>query len=208
MKSLKPIIIGVCGGSASGKTFFCQKLSSILDPEDITYISQDNYYKNLDPIPISDRNYDHPHSLDLDLLAFHLSLLKKGRLVRSPVYDFITHRRTDKFQMIYPRPLILVDGLLIFSHRGCLNQFDHTYFIDVPAETRLVRRQKRDIEERGRSLDFSTSQFYKTTLPMHNRFIEPFKYKAHTVLSGEDSFNSVFKKIILDLNIKNTQLPL
>lgn len=187
-------LIGVSGGSGSGKTFFAQALKRELGPDICEIISQDNYY-----IDQSHRfdfdggsvNFDHPDSIDFGLLEAHLADFKGGRSVQVPVYDFVTHTRQQQTYRVDPKPVIIVDGILIFHPPGLRRQFDDLIYFDTHENLRFKRRLDRDTKERGRDPEGVHNQFYKQVKPMHDRYVEPCKAYANEVVIEGQNFDQV-----------------
>lgn len=193
-QSNKPYIIGVAGGSGSGKTYFARALCNFLrDKVDIIY--QDNFYhdqsKKFD-FDGGSVNFDHPESIDFDLLGKQIALLKQGQGVNIPIYDFATHSRLLKTLHIEPKPIIIVDGILIFHAEQVRKHFDDMVFFDTPEELRFSRRLERDVKERGRTPEGVRNQFMKQVKPMHDQFVEPSKQFANTVVKEVSEYESVF----------------
>ena len=184
-KSFHTITIGIAGGTGSGKTTFSQELVSRLNTNKIVYISHDSYYKDLSYLPLEERkkmNFDHPDSLDTDLMIQHLILLKEGKSVDIPVYDFKTFTRTEQVEHITPQPVILVEGILIFAIKELRDLLDIKIFVDTDADIRFMRRLKRDIEERGRTMESVYDQYLNEVRPMHEAFVEPSKRYADIIV--------------------------
>jgi len=184
-KSFHTITIGIAGGTGSGKTTFSQELVSRLNTNKIVYISHDSYYKDLSYLPLEERkkmNFDHPDSLDTDLMIQHLILLKEGKSVDIPVYDFKTFTRTEQVEHITPQPVILVEGILIFAIKELRDLMDIKIFVDTDADIRFMRRLKRDIEERGRTMESVYEQYLNEVRPMHDAFVEPSKRYADIIV--------------------------
>jgi len=180
-----PITIGIAGGSASGKSTVSQTILSRMDSDRITCFSHDNYYKDLDDFELEDPrqiNFDHPNSLETDLLVAHLKALKKGKPVEQPIYNFKTFRREKETTLIHPVPLIIVEGILLFSHAKLRDLLDIKIFVDTDADERLIRRIKRDTLERGRSIERVLGRYTDTVKPMHLRFVEPSKVWADVII--------------------------
>lgn len=197
MKSSKPFIIGVAGGSGSGKTTIVDNLIKVLGKESVTFISHDDYYKNQDHLPVEKRkqtNYDHPQSLETDLLVSQLKKLLSGNKVEQPTYDFVHHTRSKKTKSLEPNKVIIVEGILVFECEQLRNLFDLKVFVDTADDIRIIRRIKRDIQERGRTFEFIVDQYYQFTRPMHLQFVEPSKRYADIIIpeGGEN-------KVALDL---------
>ena len=178
------IVIGIAGGSGSGKTTLMRALIDKFG-DNIAVISHDNYYKAHDDMPMEDRarlNYDEPAAFDTDMLIEHLRLLKQGRTIHCPVYDFSVHNRTKETTEIRPRKVIIVEGILIFENRELCKEMDIKIFVDTDADVRLARRIHRDVRKRGRSLDSVLDQYLTTVKPMHEQYVEPSKKNADLVV--------------------------
>ena len=181
------MIIGICGGTASGKTIFAKKIVELAGPESIIYLEHDAYYRGIHQLPEElqqQKNFDHPDSLDNDLFLRHLHLLQASQPIERPVYDFTVHCRTSETVHLVPKPVILVDGILIFAVEKVRQMFDIKVYIDADADIRLARRLKRDIFERGRTPESVLNQYLKTVRPMHERFVEPSKDYADIIIHG------------------------
>lgn len=181
-------IVGVAGGSGSGKTTFVTKLIGKLD-EQCILLSQDNYYHDQSDKFDHDGgsvNFDHPNSLDFALLREHLKELKQGNPIKSPRYDFATHTRSEFFDTHHPERLIIIDGILIFSAPEIVEMLDHKIYIDCHEDLRFKRRLKRDVEERGRTPEGVHNQFYKQVKPMHDQFVEPSQVHACDIVNLEN----------------------
>ena len=183
---MKPYIIGVAGGSGSGKSTFAQRIREAF-PEQVSLISCDNYYLPHDDLTLEERanlNYDAPYSLEFDLMVSHLEALKRGESVQCPVYDFTQHTRSDAVTEIQPRPIILIDGILIFHDPALRACMDLKIYVETDADERILRRARRDMRERGRDLDSVIQQYLATVKPMHNAYVEPTKVFADIILNG------------------------
>ena len=179
-------IIGIAGGSGSGKSTFARRLTEKF-PDSVSLVSCDNYYKAHDDIPLKERrllNYDAPEALEFDLMVSHLRALKEGRAVDCPVYDFTLHNRSDKVVRIDPRPVIIVDGILILSDPALRETFDLKIYVETDADERILRRARRDMEVRGRKIDDIMAQYLNTVKPMHETHVEPSKKHADLILNG------------------------
>ena len=179
-------IIGIAGGSGSGKSTFARRLTEKF-PDSVSLVSCDNYYKAHDDIPLEERrllNYDAPEALEFDLMVSHLRALKEGRAVDCPVYDFTLHNRSDKVVRIDPRPVIIVDGILILSDPALRETFDLKIYVETDADERILRRARRDMEVRGRRIDDIMAQYLNTVKPMHETHVEPSKKHADLILNG------------------------
>jgi uridine kinase len=187
------IIIGVAGGTGSGKTTVANRILDRVGAEHIAYIPHDAYYKDLSHLDEAARarvNFDHPDSLETSLLVQHLELLRQGEPAEIPVYDFTHHRRLSETNLVMPAPIILVEGILIFVEPDLRAQFDVKLFVDTDADLRFIRRLRRDINERGRTFDSVIDQYLKTVRPMHLEFVEPSKRHADVIIP-EGGFNEV-----------------
>ena len=183
---MKPYIIGIAGGSGSGKSTFAERLRDAF-PDHISLISCDNYYLPHDDLPLEERallNYDAPEALEFDLMVRQLGELKSGKAVNCPVYDFTKHTRSDRVTEILPRPIILIDGILIFHDPSLRSCMDLKIYVETDADERILRRARRDIVERGRDLDSVIHQYLSTVKPMHNAFVNPTKEFADIILNG------------------------
>lgn len=200
----KPLIIGIAGGSGSGKTTFAKSLAEQLGPELCAILGQDSYYIDQSHRFDGDGgsvNFDHPDSLEFSLMAKHLHELKNNHSVEVPVYDFPTHKRLAKTINFVPKPIILVDGILIFSRPDVVLELDEAVFIDCEENLRYERRLKRDVEERGRTPLGVYKQFHNQVKPMHDQFVEPSKKVATTVVTPEN-FQKELMKLALRLRTK------
>ena len=183
---MKPYIIGIAGGSGSGKSTFAQRLKTAF-PDQVSLISCDNYYLPHDDIPLAQRallNYDAPEALEFDLMVQHLEQLKNGESALCPVYDFSLHTRSQRITEIHPRPIILIDGILIFHDPNLRACMDLKIYVETDADERILRRARRDIVERGRDLDSVIHQYLTTVKPMHNTYVNPTKVFADVILNG------------------------
>jgi uridine kinase len=180
-----PLIIGVAGGTASGKTTVARKILDTIGLEHLAYIDHDAYYRDLSHLPLAERrkfNFDHPNALENELLITHLKMLLRGQAVEVPVYDFAQYVRTGESRQIEPKPVILVEGILLFADRKLREMMDIKIYVDAPADLRFIRRLKRDMAERGRSVNLVIEQYLKTVRPMHLQFVEPSKRYADVII--------------------------
>ena len=178
------LVIGIAGGTGSGKTTLMKNLVSRFDGN-VTVISHDNYYKRHDELTYEERckiNYDEPAAFDTDLMVSHLAKLRSGEAVDCPVYDFTVHNRSDEILRIVPQRVIIVEGILIFAEKSLRDLMDIRLFVDTDADVRLCRRIKRDVNKRGRSLESVLTQYQTTVKPMHEAYVEPSKKYAHLVV--------------------------
>ncbi len=186
------LVIGIAGGSGSGKTTVAQSILQRVGPDRISFLQHDAYYKDLSGLPLTQRvevNFDHPNSLDNELLVRHILLLKDGQKIDVPIYDFSTHSRTEKTFVVQPRPVILVEGILIFAEPELRQFFDVKIFVDTDSDIRFIRRLQRDISERGRTTESVIKQYQSTVRPMHLEFVEPSKRYADVIIP-EGGFNT------------------
>ena len=170
------LIIGISGGTGSGKTTVANRILETVKASEVVFIQQDSYYRNLKDLPLDYRhvaNFDHPDALDNDLLVNHVRKLKAGESVELPIYDFRTHTRANQTRPVEPKPIVIVEGILIFADPRLLEQLDIKVFVDTPDDIRFIRRLQRDIEERGRTLESVIEQYVATVRPMHMQFVEP-----------------------------------
>ncbi len=201
-KKLSPLIIGLSGGSCSGKTTLARGLAQLLGEEYCSVLFQDSYYRDVSKEFSEGReiNFDHPSSLDFDLLGDHLKSLKCGNTIDVPCYDFLTHSRSLDSMELQPRAVILVDGILILTQPQVRGNLDLAFFVEADEEIRFERRKKRDVAERGRTLEYIESQFAKYVAPMHDTFVEPSKSYANHILDGngalQGSLNILCKAIL------------
>ena len=178
-------VIGLAGGTGSGKTTVARNLLRRLELDWITILQQDAYYRDLAdlaPAQRATRNFDHPNSIEIELFAAHLETLKEGRAIERPVYDFRQHVRTGETVRIEPRDVILVEGILLFHYPEVRELLDVKIYVDTPADIRLLRRIDRDIRERGRTLESVREQYVRTVRPMHEEFVEPSKRFADVII--------------------------
>jgi len=189
----EPVVIGVAGGSGSGKTTVAQEILHRAGAEQITLMQHDAYYKDLGHLLLAQRvlqNFDHPDALDNELLIAHLRDLKAGVAVEVPIYDFTTHTRTTRTRRLEPRRVILIEGILLFADEALRAWMDVKIFVDTDADIRFIRRLKRDINERGRTMESVIHQYLTTVQPMHQQFVEPSKRYADIIIP-EGGFNEV-----------------
>ena len=193
------MIIGIAGGTGSGKTTITKKLIQRFGA-DVSVVHHDNYYKAHHDMSYEERsllNYDHPNSFDTDMLIEDLKALKKGRSINCPVYDYTIHDRTDKTMTIHPTRVIIVEGILIFQDRELCRQMDIKLFVDTDADVRILRRIVRDVRDRGRSLDSVVNQYLTTVKPMHEQFVEPSKRNADIIIP-EGGHNQVAMEMVIE----------
>ena len=187
------VVIGVAGGSGSGKTTVSQSILERVGRERIAYIQHDAYYRDRSDLPFEERtrlNYDHPNALENELLVEHLRQLRGGHTVRVPIYDFTTHTRSGETRTVSPEPVVLLEGILIFADKELRNLMDVKIFVDTDPDIRFIRRLNRDIQERGRTMDSVCKQYLETVRPMHLEFVEPSKRYADVIIP-EGGFNTI-----------------
>ena len=189
---MTPFVIGIAGGTGSGKTTVANAIVRRVGEERIAFLSHDAYYRDFVDLPkniLDGKNFDHPDSLESELLVRHLKALKQGMVVETPIYDFKVHRRAAESRRVEPRKVILVDGILIYVEAELRKLFDVKIFVDTDSDVRLIRRIKRDIAERGRTLDSVVEQYENTVRPMHLEFVEPSKRYADLIVpeGGENT---------------------
>ena len=183
--SHKPFIIGVAGGTGSGKTTVSRRIQAAVGPEHIVYLEHDSYYRDHGHMPPDERarcNYDHPDSLDTPLLIEHIAALCRGEAIAVPIYDFTTHTRRQETYRVLPAPIVLVEGILVFVEPSLRNLMDMRIYVDTDADLRFIRRLQRDVEERGRTLDSVITQYLDTVRAMHLEFVEPSKRYADIIV--------------------------
>jgi uridine kinase len=187
------LIIGIAGGTGSGKTTVVQQIMNELPETEVGIISQDSYYKETNGMTYEERcksNFDHPRAIDFDLLVQHLKDLKSGKTISQPVYSFVTHNRTDDTIITHPRKVMIVEGILILTNQELREMFDIKVFVHADSDERLIRRLKRDIAERGRDMEEVLNRYQTTLKPMHQQFIEPTKAFADIIIPN-DKYNTV-----------------
>lgn len=187
------LIIGIAGGTGSGKTTVVHQIMNELPETEVGIISQDSYYKATDHLNYEERtkiNFDHPRAIDFELLVKHLLELKKGNTVEQPVYSFVTHNRTEDSIITHPRKVMIIEGILILSNPELRELFDIKIYVHADSDERLIRRLKRDIAERGRDMNEVLNRYQNTLKPMHEQFIEPTKAYADIIIPN-DRFNTV-----------------
>ncbi len=181
----KPIIIGVAGGTASGKTTVAHRILDAVGADRLAYIEHDAYYRDLSHLPLEVRkalNFDHPDALENELLIEHLHALQHGGTISMPVYDFSAYVRTDQLKEIAPKPVILVEGMLIFADKALRDMMDIKIYVDTADDLRFIRRLKRDVASRGRTVEHVIEQYLETVRPMHLEFVEPSKQWADVII--------------------------
>ncbi|MFT4801189.1 MAG: uridine kinase [Flavobacteriaceae bacterium] len=203
------LVIGIAGGTGSGKTTVVNQIIQELPEDEVCVISQDSYYKDTSHLLFDDRtkiNFDHPKAIDFDLLVTHLIELKKGNAIEQPIYSFVEHNRTKETITMYPKKVIIVEGILILTHTDIRELFDIKLYVHADSDERLIRRLRRDMSERGRDLDEVLDRYKHTLKPMHQQFIEPTKEFADIIIPN-NRYNTVavdlIRKIINQRLIEN-----
>jgi len=193
------ITVGVAGGTGSGKTTLVQALIKRIGPERVAFLPHDAYYRDLSGLSLEERgrvNFDHPDALETELLIAHIRRLQAGEAIAMPQYDFVTHTRRRETVIVEPRPVILVEGILIFVDPELRELFDVKLYVDTDPDVRFIRRLRRDIEERGRTVQSVIQQYLDTVRPMHLEFVEPSKCYADLIIP-EGGFNIVALDVIV-----------
>ncbi|MBI3568073.1 MAG: uridine kinase [Gemmatimonadetes bacterium] len=196
---MKPLIIGIAGGSGSGKSTVARKIAEALTPASVAFIDMDAYYRNRTDLTLDERrhlNWDHPDAFDLDLLAAHLDTLARGEGIEKPVYDFVSHLRDTRTVPVRASDVIVIDGILLFVDQRVRDRCDVKVFVDTDADVRLIRRIRRDMAKRGRPLDEILEQYLTTVQPMHLQFVEPSKRYADVIVP-RGGHNSVAIDLII-----------
>lgn len=192
------LIIGIAGGTGSGKTTVVQQIIEELPKDEVCVISQDSYYKETSHLNFEERtqiNFDHPQAIDFDLLVNHLKELKKGNTIEQPIYSFVEHNRLKETETTQPKKVIIVEGILILTHSDIRKLFDLKVYVHADSDERLIRRLKRDIAERGRDLEEVLTRYQTTLKPMHLQFIEPTKEYADIIIPN-NRYNTVAVDIL------------
>lgn len=182
---MAPFVIGVAGGSGSGKTTVVRRIVDSLGPEQVTWLDHDRYYRDRNDLRLEERaslNYDHPDALETDLMVEHVRALKAGRAVQAPQYDFTLHARLPQTDEFLPRRALIVEGILVFTDAALRDLMDLKVFVDTDSDTRFIRRLQRDVAERGRSMESVIDQYQSTVKPMHLEFVEPSKRYADVII--------------------------
>jgi uridine kinase len=179
------MIIGISGGTGSGKTTVARRILENVSDEQVVFLQQDSYYRNLEDMPIELRhqiNFDHPDALDNDLFVNHVKALRAGEPIKMPVYDFATHTRKAETVHIEPKPILIIEGILVFVDAALRGLMDVKIFVDTDDDLRFIRRLQRDVRDRGRSVDSVIKQYLETVRPMHQQFVEPSKRHADVII--------------------------
>ncbi len=192
------LILGIAGGTGSGKTTVVNKILRELPAEEVTILSQDSYYNQNDHLTYQERcriNFDHPTAIDFDLLISHVEKLKQGEIIEQPVYSFATHNRMPEKVKTYPKKVVILEGILIFTDKRLRDLIDIKVYVHADSDERLIRRLKRDLQERGRSIEEVLDRYQSTLKPMHQEFIEPTKSYADIIIPN-DNYNNVAIDIV------------
>ena len=193
------MVIGIAGGTGSGKTTITRRLIQAFG-EEVSVVHHDNYYKAHHDMPYEERaklNYDHPNAFDTDLMLRHIRQLKQGKSIQCPVYDYTIHDRTDKTVLIRPTRVIIVEGILIYESLELCKEMDIKIYVDTDADVRILRRIVRDVRDRGRSLDSVIDQYLNTVKPMHEQFVEPSKRRADVIIP-QGGHNQVALEMVIE----------
>ncbi len=192
------LILGIAGGTGSGKTTVVNQILNELPEDEVTVISQDSYYKKNDHLSYQERcniNFDHPNAIDFDLLIDHMQELKKGNVIEQPIYSFVTHNRVQDTLITHPKNVVIIEGILILTNKQLRDLIDIKVFVHADSDERLIRRLKRDIQERGRDINEVLERYQSTLKPMHQEFIEPTKNYADIIIPN-DTYNTVAIDIV------------
>lgn len=192
------LILGIAGGTGSGKTTVVTQILNELPEDEVTVISQDSYYKRNDHLTYQERchiNFDHPNAIDFELLIDHIRHLKSGQSIEQPIYSFVTHNRVQDTVITHPKRVVIIEGILIFTDKQLRDLIDIKVFVHADSDERLIRRMKRDIQERGRDINEVLERYQTTLKPMHQEFIEPTKNYADLIIPN-DTYNTVAIDIV------------
>ena len=193
------LTIGIAGGSGSGKTTTAHKITQKVGPHRIAFIEMDSYYTDLSHLPAEERaqyNFDHPAAFDVELFIEQLKMLKNGMPVEKPLYNYVTHSREKETVRVFPQPVIILEGLMLFENKALRELIDIKTYVETPADIRFIRRLIRDLKERGRSAESVVAQYYKTVRPMHQAFIEPTREYADIIIPWQD-YNDVAVDMVI-----------
>lgn len=204
------LVIGIAGGTGSGKTTVVNNILQQLNAEGVNVLSQDNYYHDNHHLSLSERealNYDHPKSIDFELLVKHVKALKKGEIIEQPLYSFVTHSRTGDFVKVEPKNVLIVEGILVLTNTELLKEFDLKVFVHADSDERLIRRIRRDTQERGRDLHEVLHRYQTTLKPMHQEFIEPSKNEADLIVPNmrQNTVAIDFLSTVINNSLKKVQ---
>tara|TARA_B100000579_G_C22835866_1_gene858697 strand:+ start:1745 stop:2362 length:618 start_codon:yes stop_codon:yes gene_type:complete len=202
---MRPFLVGIAGGSGSGKTTLANEISSNYDQKKVAIIEQDSYYINIPVINMKQKkkfNFDHPSAIDITLFEKDLKSLLEGKTINVPLYDFKTHSRLKEYRQLKPHHIIVVEGILVLHYPQIRELFSLKIFVDTPEDLRFNRRQKRDINERGRNEENIIEQYVNSVRPMHDKFVEPSKYFADEIILGENRPDEIIGSIIKKIKSK------
>ena len=202
---MRPFLVGIAGGSGSGKTTLANEISSNYDQKKVAIIEQDSYYINIPVINLKQKkkfNFDHPSAIDITLFEKDLKSLLEGKTINVPLYDFKTHSRLKEYRQLKPHHIIVVEGILVLHYPQIRELFSLKIFVDTPEDLRFNRRQKRDINERGRNEENIIEQYVNSVRPMHDKFVEPSKYFADEIILGENRPDEIIGSIIKKIKSK------
>ena len=202
---MRPFLVGIAGGSGSGKTTLANEISSNYDQKKVAIIEQDSYYINIPTINLKQKkkfNFDHPSAIDITLFEKDLKSLLEGKTINVPLYDFKTHSRLKEYRQLKPHHIIVVEGILVLHYPQIRELFSLKIFVDTPEDLRFNRRQKRDINERGRNEENIIEQYVNSVRPMHDKFVEPSKYFADEIILGENRPDEIIGSIIKKIKSK------
>jgi uridine kinase len=206
----KPLVVGIAGGTASGKTTVTRKVHEALHGCRVAFIDQDAYYKDLSDLPLEERreiNFDHPDAFDTELLVSHLQALKEMRPVEKPVYDFVSSTRTPRTTRVEPGDLILIEGILVLHMERVRTELDVRIFVDAEDDVRIIRRLTRDIKERGRDFDHVVQQYFRHVRPMHMGFVEPSKRHADIIVPHGGNNDTAIEMLVGALRSRLQRRP-
>lgn len=201
---MRPLIVGIAGGTGSGKTTIARKVAATLPAEQVALIEYDAYYRDRPDLPLEERaqlNFDHPDALETELLVEHLKMLMAGETIEVPQYDFTTHRRMEETRRVVPKSVIVVEGILVFVDPRMRDLMQIKLFVDTDTDVRVFRRIRRDMEHRGRSFQSIRDQYYRTVRPMHLEFVEPSKRWADLIIP--ESGNSLVALELVSARLRN-----
>ena len=200
MTTRAKLIVGIAGGTGSGKTTVAKNIVRTLPQGSCVLLEHDGYYRSYGHLPPEERakvNFDHPDSLETDLLMAHILELKRGNAIEKPIYDYVTHMRSSETVHVEPVPIVVVEGILIFTHERLRELFDLKIFVDTDADLRVLRRLQRDVAERGRTVESVISQYHATVRPMHLKFVEPSKRWADIIIP-QGGHNQIALDLVLE----------
>ncbi len=201
----QPLVVGIAGGTASGKTTVTRKIREALAGCRVAFIDQDSYYRDLSDLPLEERreiNFDHPDAFDTDLLVQHLRMLKQGQPIQKPVYNFVTSTREKRTVTVEPGDLILIEGILVLAMEPVRNELDVKIFVDAEDDVRIIRRLLRDIKERGRDFDHVVNQYFRHVRPMHMGFVEPSKRYADIIVPHGGNNETAINMLVIALRAR------